>query len=292
MRVNYFPAGGLEFASSRLRVFKIATALRNLGHGVIFKDFNSASCDVVVFQKTWNYYGALQMFKTAGKRVVFDIDDLIATPIPAEVDVITVDTAAKLEQFPQAVVIPDALDIETHSPLKTEHADKLTKVVWVGNSENTYHIANAAEACRRLGLELTIITDLHGRSYAHYDGVQSLAWDLHTVDDEMVKADLFISPFIFDGEWGEKWVKSKSANRLLKAHALGLPVIATMIPSFEGLDLCTAYTVDQWEVALAMFRDKRKRQRDAERGLAIAQQYTADKVVEKWLEVFGNNEQV
>jgi hypothetical protein len=287
MRINYFPAGGLEFASSRLRVFKIAAALRNLGHGVIFKDFSIANCDAIVFQKNWNHYGAMQMFKAAGKRIIFDVDDLIATPIPPEVDVITVDTAAKLALFPNAVVIPDALDVESNSPRKVEHAEKLTKVVWVGNSENTYHLRNAAEACRRLGLELTVITDLHGRSYAHYDGVQGLAWDLHTVDDEMIKADLFISPFIFDGEWGEAWVKSKSPNRLLKAHALGLPVVATMIPSFEDVGIfCAAYTVDEWVGALRMFESKEVRERDAERGLAIAQRYTADKVVEKWLEVF------
>lgn len=294
MKINYFPCGGRDWASSRLRVWKIADALRALGHEVVFNSYNTSDTDVAVFQKTWAHLDALRMFKRAGKRIIFDIDDLMSTPVPEGVDAITVDTKYKQKLYSGAIVIPDCLDIDedqrqTTKTRKLTHNNKLKNIVWTGNAENTYHLQHAAEACRRLNLQLTVITDVNHAAYAYYEGVQGVAWSLNTVDAEMIGHDLFISPFVFDGKWGKEWVLSKSPNRILKAYGLGLPVIATMIPSFEEVGVfCAAETVDEWIYAFSAMQDRDVRAQAAENGFKAAQPYTADRVALQWLEVFGN----
>lgn len=294
MRITYFPAGGLNFASSRLRVWLIADVLKAMGHTVSFRSFNSSDVDVVVFQKQFNY-GEIDMFKRAGKRIIFDLDDYITgQQIPSEVDRITVDTPAKLDLYPQAVVIPDALDLPAEHPLKVEHAEKLKKVVWVGNTENMYHLKCASRACLALDIDLKIITDLNNPNWSAMrqeisgNSIDYVDWHLDTVDEEMIDADLFIAPFVFDkNRWSPQWIKSKSANRILKAYGLGLPVAATPIPSYVEAGLFwQATTVEEWIWALSSASDHRLRQEDAERGIEVAHRFSADKVALQWIKVF------
>jgi len=295
MRINYFPAGSTDFASSRLRVWKVATALRAMGHTVTFNSYNSSDCDVVVYQKVWPQDGSMKMFKAAGKRIIFDIDDLISTPIPAEVDQITVDTESKLAHFPGAVVIPDCLDTEPTSPRKKVHADNLNSAVWVGNTQNMYHLCYAARACRTLGINLTIITDLNNPHFSEQtdqlpkEGWNAQQWSADTVDQLMVEHDMAIFPFVFGSpQWSVNWVMTKSANRLLKAYGLGLPVVGTPIPSYQEIGLFwMAETTEQWCAALSSANDKTLRESDAELGWVAAQQFTADKVALKWIKVLA-----
>lgn len=289
MKINYFPAGGRDFASSRLRVWKIADALKTMGHSVMVCSYNSNDCDVVVFQKTWQYTAAMRMFRAKGKRIIFDVDDLISTPIPAEVDLVTVDTPFKLADFPGAVVVPDCLDVEDGSPIKADHAPRLSSLVWVGNAENMKHLSNVAQACERLKLDLTAITDLGSAHYAHYPSVQGLAWSLDSVDSEMIRHDLFVAPYILGGA-DDRWVRSKSANRLWKARALGLPVAGTGIPSYREAGLTwEAETVEEWIEILIAAGDQMMRCYDAARGMNAADQFCAERVALQWLKVFEGN---
>lgn len=288
MIIDYFPTGTRNTPSSRLRVFKIADELSKLGHSVCINDYRLHDKDVVVIQKRLDCNTVMQQARERGIRVIFDVDDYIPNLPTNLADVTTVDTPAKLSLYPDAVVIPDALDIDDASPFKATHREKLDSVVWTGSRENIYHLKNAAAACEKLGLDLTIVTDLGKASWAYPYAVTGIQWTLDSVDAELVKHDLFIAPFMFQtGQWSDEWVKSKSPNRILKAWALGLPVIATPIPSYEALNfLSPLETVDEWVRALKDYNSQNIREWNSALGCHIAQEYRAEKVVEQWLTVF------
>lgn len=293
MKIEFFPCGTRRTASSRLRAYMIAEALSDMGHDVGLSLYNTspdtapAGTDVVVIQKRFYLKALAQHCMAQGIRVVFDCDDLIDGADQFPCDVLTTDTPFKAVRWPRAMVIPDVLDIEPGAEIKTRHRDTLGNVVWTGNAENTYHLANVAAACSRLNLALTVITDLASSAYAYYNGVSGVAWDVDTVDAELVQADLAVCPFVLeDGAWSEDWVKSKSANKLLKCWGLGLPVIGTPIPSYVEAGLrYKASTVDEWTAQLLNLRSPLLRRADAQRGYALAQKYRAGEVARRWLEV-------
>ena len=294
MNISYYPMSDRNAASSRLRVYKIADELTKLGHGVMF-DKVSVDTHVVVVQKCYGLDTAIQNWRNAGIRVIFDVDDLIDLPIP-DVDQITADTPYKVGKWPSAKVVPDCLDIDSDSPFKDHHNDALKTAVYCANADNIYHIANALEACRWVGVQLTIITDLtspavkemYSKLNLNMGGVRLVQWKSTTVDAVMVEHDLVVCPFVYDGRWGRDWVESKSANKILKAWALGLPCAGTGILSYLEAGLQhMAGSIDEWCEVLGELEDPQVRFRDAARGAQIANKYRADKVVNKWLEVMA-----
>lgn len=297
MRIAYFSAGDENFASSRLRVHKIAAELRKLEDVEVVINGYPWTSDVIVVQKRIDLYSVMQQAKEQGIRVVYDVDDCMPNLIdPSEVDVITVDTAAKLELYPGAVVVPDCLDVSEYHPQKSVHTDNVTHLVWTGNADNLYHMANVAQACRDLCIVWTVVTDLQSPVFMETirpwakdvkGWMQCIQWNKDSVDRILVPHDLFVAPFMFDGKWSSEWVKSKSANRILKAWALGLPVAGTAIPAYTEAGLrYQAQTVEEWRDILTQLQDPVLRAQDARRGSDIAQQFTADKVAKQWLEVF------
>lgn len=274
MKIAYYPAGPRATASSRLRVWKIADVLEKLGHEVTVNK-SPFSADVLIVQKRTDAELYMQMCRERGIKVILDVDDWLPEMqyMAQFADIVTVDTAAKLQLFPGATVIPDALDIDEGVETAPYHDDELKWIVWYGNSENEYHARHVQVACHKLDLEFFAIT--------------GSKWGLSTVDRMIIDYDLVVCPYRYDGPQSAEWINSKSANRILKAWALGMPVAGTPIPSYvdAGLQYC-ATSVDEWVAALEALRDPAAREADAERGRVIASAFTADKVAEQWLEVF------
>lgn len=290
MNIAWFTSGDRNMASSRLRAWKIGDVLQQQGHTVTWGKVDD-NTDVMVMQKrnTPNDISLMEMCKRQSIRIIYDLDDYIPN-LPVQcADVITVDTPAKLALYPNAVIIPDCLDIDEMANLQPEGTARyLEEVVTVSNPENMYHIQNAAAACYQLDISLTVITDTKHHAYAHFDGVQGVAWDVATVDAEIVKHDLFIAPLMFGHpQWSDDWVRSKSANRILKAWGLRMPVAATPIPSFIEAGLVyRAQTVDEWVAALTKLESEEARYYDAGIGLQKANRYRADIIAKQWLAVF------
>lgn len=288
MNIVYYTAGSRDWASSRLRAWKVADALQELGHTVTMNPPLLPETDVLVVQKRTDVVDAMQIARKRGVRIIYDVDDYIPN-LPVDcADVVTVDTPAKQDLYPRALVIPDCLDIDEHSPVKADHAPRLERIVWYGNAENAYHVRDAYTAARRLGLQLFLITSEPPRELlVQLAGAQWFGWQAQSIDQEIIAHDLVICPYIFDGDWPETWVKSKSANRILKAWALGMPVAGTAIPAYvdAGLKYC-ASTVADWERTLTTLMDQQARILDANVGLRIAYAFDARSLVYQWLQVF------
>lgn len=286
MKIRYFPAGDRAFASSRLRVYRIADALAAQGQRISF-DNDPFENDVVVFQKRFELPMLMHQLRQRNIRVVLDVDDWIPN-VPVEyADVVTVDTAAKRALYPGAVIVPDALDVDEPHPYKVEHRDRFTQAVWIGNAENVYHIDHAARACQRVGILLVAITDLSKVDVSAYPNTLGVRWRLESIDSLMTQCDVFLAPFVFEGRWSQEWVASKSANRIQKAWALGLPVAATPIPSYVDAGLrYAAATVEEWVQALTELQTHEARWQDAARGCPRVQAVRAEAVAEQWLRIF------
>jgi hypothetical protein len=290
MNITYLPIGTRNTASSRLRVYKIADVLSGEGHDVCVTPAicDTAQADVVVVQKRQDFTQNMVNWLDQGKRVIWDVDDWIYYPdLPAGVQV-TVDTPYKLELYPNAIVVPDTLDVNRTTPFKTIHAPKMQRVVWVGNPENWDQMRHVIWACEKMKLEIVAITDTRSQHYASYPNITGVQWHLESVDLEIIRSDVMVCPYVFDGSWPMRWVKSKSANRLLKGWALGMPMAGTPIPSYTDAGLeYRATTTDEWIDVLTHYAGIEARVNDALRGYKIAQAYKAESVAKEWLKVFN-----
>ncbi len=283
MKIAYFPIGGRDKGSSRLRVWKIADMLHAQGHSVLFNptDSQTECCDVAVVQKRRDLGHRMQMWRRAGVKVIWDIDDYHQYTPPA--DVITIGSEQLRKLYPDGHFIPDALDIDEGAPIKRWHFN-MKVVCWYGLPENLYHARPLYEACLKTGLNLTVIT---GPGPRLFDQAQYIPWSLDTVDHFITTCDLVGCPYVFDGEWPREWVTAKGENRLLKAWALGMPVIGTPIQAYKDAGLTRfATTTDEWIESLQAMIPTRVRTEEAERSYGIAVANKAENVVKQWIEVF------
>lgn len=120
------------------------------------------------------------------------------------------------------------------------------------------------------------------------------AWGDESVYDAMQRADIGIIPIEVDpvrdptGEW-----KVKSENRLTLKMAMGLPVVATPIPSYEpvieqGVNGFLARSSGEWLQYLSALRDPALRKSMGEQARQTAlERYSMDRQAEKLIAVLN-----
>lgn len=287
MNITWFTAGDITMASSRLRAFLPGEALARRGHSVTFNPNLSNAADVIVVQKRADLtaYYSLWHHHT-GAAVIFDCDDWYpwAVAVSQGVDLVTVDTSYKRRLLPNAEVVADVLDLPVNAPRKRHHRERLQEVAWFGHPDNLIHVWDVVEACKRLGINFTAITDVHHPAFRATDGlIGGYMWAGEDVDQALIEYDLVVCPWRFDTKFGADWVLSKSANRPLKAWGLGLPVAGTPIPSYTAAGMeFTAGTVEEWVSVLRRLQSAEVRERDAIRGYTHTANYQADVVAIRW----------
>jgi len=291
VKILYFAFGQKTTASSRLRVYKIAEVLRRLGDIVDIKisyaDVGKGDYDLIVVQKRQDFSREMNRWLGNGIPVVFDIDDP-TDRIPPHT-MLTVGSKELQKRHENSVYIPDCLDLPFDYSPKVGHRAELKKVCWFGLACNLYNAKPVYNACCELGMELVVVTDLYGKhEYPEWEHATYIEWELDTVDEVITRCDLVACPYIFSGKWNADWIQAKGENRLLKAWALGMPVIGTPIPSYveHGLRY-PAMTEPEWVDALSALKDRNLRKQDAERGRLVASERVADNVARKWKEVFN-----
>ena len=291
MNILYFALGLVTTASSRLRVYKVAEALRNLGNHVdtkiAYADVKVGDYDLIVVQKRQDMHRRMKAWIVQGIPIVFDIDD--PTDKLPPYTLLTVGSRKLQEEYEGSFYIPDCLDISAVYLPKTEHQDKMRKVCWFGLACNLYHAEPVYDACCELGLELVIVTDLYGvHDYPKWKHAVYIEWELDTVDEIITHCDLVSCPYIFSGHWSKDWIQAKGENRLLKSWALGMPAIGASIPSYREHGLrYVAETKQEWVDDLSALQDKKLREKDAESGRLMVVNRLADSVVGEWCEVFN-----
>lgn len=190
--------------------------------------------DVIVFQKVFGYSAIRfsRYLRLLGKRTVLVLCDLQESEMIRAVDhvIVTSEFLANEVRSKYGVsptVIDDAIEVPSDfSKIEGSGVSRFVpRVVWVGSRDNWSGIAAL--------MELMSNSDLNGRLELitvsdHPDA--SISWSAEAVIDVCRIVDFAVLP-----TGRSNWVKSKSTNRLSMFLAMGLPVIAEPIPSYEDL---------------------------------------------------------
>lgn len=126
--------------------------------------------------------------------------------------------------------------------------------------------------------------------------IRCVAWDPMAVYEEMQAADIGIIPIERADAPAPQlpvpaW-KAKSENRLTMKMSIGLPVIATPIPSYEsivehGVNGFLAHSRAEWLVYLDALRDPRLREEMGQRArLSVQDRYSMDEQARRLIKVF------
>ena len=245
--------GDVTTASSRLRAWKLGEFLRTAGHRVSMN--KGAQCDVYVCQKV-RPFASLRALREAGALVVYDFDDHLLLEgveghgVKEEVvafmnaaDVVTVgseylgDDARNFHR--NVFVLDNPVDIESAELVRNKSAG-LKRVGWFGTSAGLIDL-------RAVKTSEPIETITRGGD---------IEFDLKSIDRTLTAFDLLLLPVEHN-----KWNLAKNANRMTKAVALGVPVLATATPAHiatvEALGLDDRFLVregETWDGKIAGLR--------------------------------------
>ena len=277
--------GDVTTASSRLRAWKLGEFLRSSGHRVSMNE--GAQCDVYVCQKV-RPFASLRALREAGALVVYDFDDHLLLEgveshgVKEEVvafmnaaDVVTVgseylgDDARNFHR--NVFVLDNPVDIESAALVRNKSAG-LKRVGWFGTSAGLIDL-------RAVKTSEPIETITRGGD---------IEFDLKSIDRTLTAFDLLLLPVEHN-----RWNLAKNANRMTKAVALGVPVLATATPAHiataEDLGLDDRFLVregETWDGKIAGLRQDFSAVQDAvlrARGRAI-ELFAMQRIGGNWLQ--------
>ena len=240
-------------ASSRLRAWKLAEFLAARGHHVLMNQ--GASCDVYFCQKV-TPFDALRAMKSTGALTVYDFDDHFLLDGPDghgakdEViafmngaDIVTVGSDRLLEAarnyHPHVFVLENPADISS-AEISRSMTQELRRIGWFGTPAGLRDL-------RAIKTAETVVTVTRRGD---------IEFDLGTIDATLAGFDLVLIPVDLN-----EWNLAKNANRMIKAIALGVPVLATATPEHletaKLLGLDARFLVapgEDWDAKIAALR--------------------------------------
>lgn len=262
MNICFITAGPIEWASSRMRAYWVAEALRERGHEVEViqypNNLTNPDNDIYIWQKVANVE-AIKVLKPTGTRHYWDVCDPSWWWQPDEcreiakyMTAVVASSQALADDFNEwyggklAVCIPDRLKL-SHFHTQRQHRDvSPVCFIWFGIAANRVALWGARANLERLvanghKIELTIFDDRPDVRFHFSDAfpIYHVQWSLEKEVEVLAAHDVALLP-PYPGPWGEV----KSNNKAMTALACGLPVMA-------GLS---------YENAVSLVTDKRSRQ--------------------------------
>lgn len=295
LHFDFFTFGDETKASSRLRAWRIADQLKTEGYDVRVNPSEErvkesspeavgGTQHVIVFQKVKSLKDILQR-TTSNSLMIYDFDDHVGAEGPDaladfvsfidNIDLITVGSN-HLKQFadkyhPDVYVLENPVDI-AEDGLARPARGKLDKICWFGAPEGLKQLYNS-----NITDDITTIT--RGGD---------IEYDLSTIDDNLTAFDLCVLPLEVTN-----WNLSKNANRMVKAVALGVPVLASATPEHQRvakqLGLDERFLINdnsEWSAKIRYLKDNFGAVEDAilaARQAALAY-YDLGTIVEGWLD--------
>lgn len=296
-----------DVASVRLRSRLPAKLLGDRGwHTSLYEP--DRRYDAVVFQKAYedSDIELARVLARSGVRTVFDLCDnhfdnapeervQRLTEMMASVDVLTVSTPvlAELVPRPDAMVIPDALDIPPRGISLRRRSAGRPNVVWYGVAGTTDRTAGLVDLKRILpdlaaaGARLTVITNSREAYDLHIAGgpvpSRFIRWRRSTFSLAFRGHDACVIP-VSDNPF----TRCKSNNRLVLALMLGVPVVADPIPSY--VEFADHVLFDAWQASLDSYtRDHALRKRHLDGGRRFIRAHYGNEVVAgRWASVLDD----
>jgi hypothetical protein len=257
--------------------------------------------DIVVFQKISGptTVSVLKMLKDEGINTVFIDCDYPLKRSEAELATVTVcpseylAEAYRQEGISNVIVIPDTYEA-TFPPHPQPKNNRKLRCVWFGYMDPIREIE--LQSLRKLfskhfsDMELVVVAGQQNRLRVTVDNNQTaeIQWDTDKAWDYIKDCDVAV---ITGSDYF--WMQAKSSNRITQAMALGLPVIAYPIPSYEaiihhGRNGMLSKTSEDWIDALAAMRNPSLRERIARTGYRYARRYfSLERIGEQWTAMFS-----
>lgn len=308
-KIVWLVSGPRSRASSRIQAYNIHEKLVELGYNsyVLFepgikikraplrrKDINSSwlrSGDVVVIQKfeSKKTLDVIKKFRCLGVKVVYIDCDLPPKIEVAQNSDLVITPSKKYQEIysgfegVNAVFIPDCPEKYTAPQLETK---KGNVCVWFGSSFGNKWLE--VEFFEKL-LEKYQDLAAHWQFKTVSDSpLADIKWN-DSAFDEIAKADLVVIPIPNMTEDYEV----KSANRLLQAMALGVPVLASPLDAYmrvadqNNLDRVICSDETDWLSRLRYFMELGNLNTAAKDEYAVALKYSLDNVINEWINEIG-----
>jgi len=191
--------------------------------------------DAVIFQKAY-FLDYLKVYDGIKILDMCDPDWMEGRPVveAAElVDAVTVSSKGLHNYLTQILskpvyYVPDTVDLDLH-PQKKTHEGRARGVVWFGYHHNQPVVDQALPALKRLGLQLTVISDMPYYPTATIQGVdkewisanvRNIKFDPDTLNEEILAG----GDMVLNNRPDEGKFRFKSDNKTVIAWALGMPV--------------------------------------------------------------------
>lgn len=242
----------------------------------------------------------LVLFKTMGKKVVFDFDDAIytihqsdeknTTPRLREktlrkfTDSISLSDLVVLENDhnkeavephnPNIVLITGPIDVERYKPVPRRTNPNQVVIGWIGSPQNTFYLEPLFPVFRRICARFhEVVFTFIGSAPLEIPDVnlRLVKWDLQTETRELQTFDIGIMPIPDD-----EWTRGKGGYKLLQYMALGIPSVATPVGINaslieDGTNGFSATTEKEWFDSLSFLVEKRlERERMGSRARELA----------------------
>lgn len=296
---------GEKCASTRFRCYQNARALRDLGWECTIGEKGAESADIVIFQKRY-FAKDIDLAKRCKGKIILDLSDPDWLKWPnrenpldamAEIASCVTTSSTKLANIFQqkgkrAEYISEGFDFST-IPESVEKQEKLT-LCWHGNRKNEEYFKVIVEPLNRLKKEfdfdLRFVVDKPVEKMPKFDfEPQIIPWELETHLKYIAECHIGLSPLLLD-----EWCSYKNPHKLFTYMALGLPVVATAIPSYQEIikNEVNGFIIEKndpeaWYNALKiLITDEGKRNSIIEEGKKITQEYSVENMAKKWDSLF------
>lgn len=325
MRIGWWPAGGWNTASSRLRAYWPCTLMERAGWCTTIVTEHACDVDVLVLQKpiTARAEALVERCRERGTKTVLDICDNVfhyrldrpseATEIAARVrrlaaavDLVTSSTPTLAEVIRQetgreALIVDDVVERPRLAPRALGSAIRRLsyrqpfRLVWFGSAgmESPPHgmvdlarlLPLLEELRQELPLHLRIVSNSRA-AYARYFSRAQVPTTYSEWGPRRISLELARSDACLLPVNANPLTLCKTGNRAISSLLHGVPVIADPIPSY--LELEPFLVLSDWAGGLTRYaRDPALRRRHVREGRAyIRRKYTPEHVVQQWSLVF------
>jgi hypothetical protein len=249
LKFSLFPAGGIEVASSRIRVYEFQSALSRLGIETTFG--YSLKSNVLFFQKKISRENLWQarLAKAMGKMVIYDVDDLgeaLWYWIPRQyfhkilriADIVTTCSKCQMNylkskyNIKHGYIIPNAID---YFPVRTirmkEKMNDNLKIIWFGNSCNFPLMEKYLDTLSKIPSVniFAVVGSEHLEGFqAKYPNVKFEPWSVCDFVSVLQSCDL--ACLMHDGKLEDV---AKGNNRMITAISWGVPAVISRTPEYE-----------------------------------------------------------
>ncbi|HUN55063.1 MAG TPA: glycosyltransferase [Smithella sp.] len=309
LHFSLFPAGGLETASSRIRIytFQKALAKRSIQTTLGF----SLKANVLLFQKKVTFRNLLQahIARARGCVIIYDVDDsgyalwywvskhnfqemlriakVVTTCSVMQREIL----AQEYKMGEKGIVISNTVDYFPENPVKLpQRARKKLRIVWFGNSNNFVLLEKYLKVLHQIhDSEVFAIVD--ARHIKKFSGkhpfVNFIPWSLHNFVPVLQDCDL--ACLMHDGNIHDM---AKGNNKMISAITWGVPAVVSRTPEYlrTAQEAGIEYAVFSDETELSAVIERLRSPAARERYLQTAQpaiwsRYSPDVIAQQYIDL-------